>query len=304
MWAFSAQGPHLKGTACWQLAFVMRSKKKSTNSLSVLPKSLAAILLLAAASSSASPAAHPTKQNPSPAMSFQSRIHYSWEESSGGMRELRSRFDAQQLALLEKLNRSDLRHLPRQKVLVVPGRWDLDELAYSPLPHTYAWAEQYPKAIVIHQPLQVFGAYAKGKLVRWGPVSSGRKTAPTPSGLFHMNWKSKGRHSTVNPAWFMRWYFNFHTKRGLALHAYRLPGCPASHACVRLLPRDAEWLFHWGEGWKPGTRGWDVVQHGTPVLILGGYDFNSPPPWRSPESLQAATNLAGNPPERPSLTSG
>ena len=46
-------------------------------------------------------------------MSFQSRIHYRWEESSGGMRELRSRFDAQQLALLEKLNRSDLRHLPR-----------------------------------------------------------------------------------------------------------------------------------------------------------------------------------------------
>ena len=88
---------------------------------------------------------------------------------------------------------------------MIPERWNLDELAYSPLAHTYTWAEQYSKAVVIHQPLQVFGAYEKGKLIRWGPVSSGRKTAPTPSGLFHMNWKSKGRHSTVNPSWFMRW---------------------------------------------------------------------------------------------------
>lgn len=213
------------------------------------------------------------------------------------MEELGSRFDARQLALLEKLNRCDLRHLSRRGVLVVPEQWDFDELAYSPLPKKYGWAEKYPKAVVIHQPLQVFGAYENGRLVRWGPVSSGRKTAPTPSGLFYMNWKAKGRHSTVNPAWFMRWYFNFHNKLGLALHAHGLPGHPASHACVRMLLRDAEWLFHWGEGWKLEPRSWAVVEHGTPVLVLGYYDFDSPPPWHSRESTQAATDLPGNPPE-------
>ena len=61
------------------------------------------------------------------------------------------------------------------------------------------------------------------------------------------------------------------------LPPYGLPGYQASHACVRLLPRDAEWLFHWGEGWKLGPHGWGVVEHGTPVLILGRYDFGSPP---------------------------
>ena len=172
----------------------MPIEMKLTKRLSVLPKPLAAILLLALLHSGSSveprPTPRPTKETVSPAPALASPVHYSWDKVQGGMRELHSRFDAKQLALLEKLNRSDLRHLPRQDGLVIPERWDLDELAYSPLPHTYTWAGQYPKAVVIHQPLQVlgaYGAYEKGKLVRWGPVSTGRKTALTPSGLFHMN---------------------------------------------------------------------------------------------------------------------
>ena len=282
----------------------MAIETRSAKRLSILPKPLAAILLLSLLYSGSSVEPRPTKENPSPAPALESPGHYSWDKVRGGMRELRSRFDAKQLALLEKLNRSDLRHLARQDGLVIPERWGFDELAYSPLAHTYTWAEQYPKAVVIRQPLQVFGAYQKGKLVHWGPVSTGRKTAPTPSGLFHMNWKSKGRHSTVNASWFMRWYFNFHPKRGLALHAYGLPGHPASHACVRLLPRDAKWLFHWGEGWKLGPHSWDVVEQGTPVLILGHYDFNSPPPWHSTDRIQAATDLPVPTPERPIPNSG
>ena len=286
---------------------------RSTKRLSVLPGPVAAILLLAvvtatlllaAARSAGSAAPHVTRESPGPSPVIRRPVHYSWETTTGGLEGLRRRFDEKQLALLEKLNRSDLRHLPRQEALLVPEQWDLDELAYSPLPQTYAWAEKHAKAVVIHQPLQLLGAYEQGRLVRWGPVSSGRKTSPTPSGLFYMNWKSKGRHSTVNPSWFMRWYFNFHPKRGLALHAYGLPGYPASHACVRLLPRDAEWLFHWGQGWELGPHGSDVVEHGTPVLILGRYDFGSPPPWRTDDRIQAATEVPVPTPERPARTSG
>jgi hypothetical protein len=78
----------------------------------------------------------------------------------------------------------------------------------------------------------------------------------------------------------MPWYFNFQNQRGLSLHEYALPGLPASHACVRLLERDARWLYDWGGGWTLDERGWTVLEHGTPLLIVGCYDFDRPPPWR------------------------
>ncbi|MBM3775373.1 MAG: L,D-transpeptidase, partial [Acidobacteria bacterium] len=191
------------------------------------------------------------------------------------------RFDANQIALLEKLNRADRAHLDRLSVLVAPDRWDLDELAYSPLPHEPRWAYGRAKALVIHVPGQVFGAYENGRLVRWGPVSSGYARVPTPEGLYHLNWKSPGRHSTVDPEWYMRWYFNFGNREGMALHAYALPGKPASHACVRLLERDAVWLYHWGETWELSPDGREVRKPGTPLWIYGKYRFGESPPWLS-----------------------
>lgn len=132
------------------------------------------------------------------------------------------KLDAAQVALLEKLNRADRERLPRLDRLVLPDRWDANELEYSPFPRRVAELAPHPKALVIHQPLQVFGAYENGGLVRWGPVSSGRREHTTPSGQFHLNWKSRGRHSTVDPDWYMEWYFNFHNQRGLALHLWVL----------------------------------------------------------------------------------
>jgi hypothetical protein len=113
-------------------------------------------------------------------------------------------------------------------------------------------------------------------------VSSGAAHDPTPSGLFHLTWRSTGRHSTVNREWYMPWYFNFHSRRGLSLHQYVLPGRPASHACIRLLERDARWLYGWGRGWSDDARGDVVAGSGTPVLVVGSYDFSAPPPWMSP----------------------
>ena len=46
-------------------------------------------------------------------------------------------------------------------------------------------------------------------------------------------------HEHVSGEWQLNWYFNFHNFRGLAFHEFDLPGVPASHACVRLLARDA-----------------------------------------------------------------
>jgi hypothetical protein len=208
---------------------------------------------------------------------------------------LAARFTAEQLSVLEKLNRADVVRLSRQRQLVVPAVWYDDETLYSPFPLRYPAVIRHPKFLVVDQPAQAFAAYEAGRLVRWGPVSSGRQAHPTPDGLFHLNWRSQGRHSTVNPRWFMRWYVNFHNTRGLALHEYDLPGYPASHACIRLLERDAAWMYHWGEVWTLDARGITVLEPGTPLLIVGQYAFAEPAPWRSLEHLARGIVLPASP---------
>jgi len=199
-------------------------------------------------------------------------------------------YTQQQTAILEKLNRADAAHLRRLRQLVVPLDWDENELSYSPFPIDFPAVGDAPRFLIVAQREQAFAAYEGGRLVKWGPVSSGRQAYPTPEGLVHLNWRSRGRHSTVNPNWYMEWYFNFHNTRGLALHAYDLPGRPASHACVRLLNRDAKWIFDWARGWTLDHAG-RVVEPGTPLLIHGRYDFASPPPWISLDYLRRGITL-------------
>ncbi|MEX2261534.1 MAG: L,D-transpeptidase [Bryobacteraceae bacterium] len=193
-------------------------------------------------------------------------------------------YSERQVALLEKLNRTDRNHLHTLPVLVVPTRWDLPETEYSPLPRYDEWAAAHPKALVVDLPSQVFGAYENGRLVYWGPVSSGEPGHLTPPGVFHLIWKSKGRISTENSSWYLKWYFNFHSQRGLAFHTFPLPGEPVSHACLRMLERDARWLYGWGEPERRAGRRGKVLRRGTPVRIAGQYAFNAPPPWRSMEN--------------------
>jgi hypothetical protein len=206
-----------------------------------------------------------------------------------------SRFTSEQVATLEILNRADVRSLSRLDAVVVPAEWYADVLRYSPFPRRYEWAAAMLQLIVVDQPSQAFAAYEFGNLVRWGPISSGREAMPTPAGLFHLSWRSRGRHSTVNPDWYMTWYFNFENDRGLSFHQYALPGLPASHACIRVLERDARWLYNWGETWTLDERGWVVLDPGTPVLIAGCYDFTNPPPWRSHEWLSSGIALPDPP---------
>jgi hypothetical protein len=211
--------------------------------------------------------------------------------------QLRCAYTDSQLALLEKLNRCDWRKLAGMKEMVVPEHWDYDESVYSPLNDAPEWARELEKLLVVHQPSQAFGAYENGCLVRWGPLSTGAKRSPTPEGFFNLNWKSRGRHSTVNRDWFLRWYYNFQNRSGRSFHEYELPGQPASHGCVRMLGRDAQWLYEWGESWRLDERGWGVEDPGTPVLILGQYNYGGPAPWRSEEFVASGSRLELSPEE-------
>jgi lipoprotein-anchoring transpeptidase ErfK/SrfK len=199
---------------------------------------------------------------------------------------LTKQYSPAQIGILEKINRRDLEHLARLKEMVVPEVWpvepaDSDELAYGVLPATWEWAAERNKAIFVSQPDQVFGAYEFGKLVRWGPISSGRKETFTPAGTFNLTWKTKSRTSTDNDQWLLKWYFNFINSRGISFHQFELPGYAASHACVRLLERDAMWLYGWGEQWKLAPGGREVLQQGTVVVVSGQYGHDKPGPWTS-----------------------
>ena len=192
-----------------------------------------------------------------------------------------SRFSPKQRNLLEKLNRVDASHIGGSRELIVPSRWDLDELAYSPMPESIQSLSGEPTALIVDLPAQVFGAYEFGTLVRWGPVSSGGPGHGTPPGRYHLNWKERVRISSVDESWVMPWCFNFDTITGYAFHQYSLPGRPASHGCIRLLESDAKWLFRWG-------------QFGTPVRLIGHYDFSSPRPWMQPVWWSHGVTLPGS----------
>jgi len=198
----------------------------------------------------------------------------------------------EQIGLLEKLNRVDRKSLFKLDAIVEPEYWTGDERDYAPLPLALPWARDLDQTIVVHKPLQAFAAYVYGELVRWGPVSTGKPNSPTPSGLYALNWRSKGHRSTVNRSWFLPWYFNFNNDTGHAFHQYELPGLPASHGCVRMLERDALWLYDWGREWKLDERGWTVTESGTAVLIIGEYPEVDTPPWRDPDLLASGFALS------------
>ena len=209
--------------------------------------------------------------------------------------ELAARYTPPQVEILEMLNRRDKTHLvrpePRVPGLVVPETWEEDVLKYSPFPAEWPAAAAVSKAVVVSQPIQAFAAYENGRLVRWGPASTGRKDTPTPEGVYHLTWRSRSRRSTDNREWLLEWYFNFINERGVSFHLFELPGYPASHACVRLLLRDAKWLYDWGEEWTLSADRRRAQEEGSLVVILGAYAFGSPAPWLAIDQLATPVQL-------------
>jgi hypothetical protein len=198
---------------------------------------------------------------------------------ASALRELQRQLGEERFGLVLKLNRVDLAHVRDRDTLVVPDDFR-DELAYSPFPAELpAAADTTPKLLLVSLRVQAFGAFERGRQVRWGPTSSGRKLRPTPPGLYHVHWKAKQRTSTIDDEWLLKWCVNIDNS-GISLHEYELPGYPASHSCVRLLGADAEWLYGWAEQWKVSADNRSVVQRGTPVRIFGGYAFGRRRPWK------------------------
>jgi len=130
---------------------------------------------------------------------------------------------------------------------------------------------------VISQRVQAFALYENGTLLRWGPVSTGKQSTGTPSGLYYGNYKAKRKISTIDETWIMPYYFNFMNFEGIGTHEYSLPGYPASHGCIRMYRDDAKYIYDWANMWQLESD--VIVQNGTPFMVIGEYDYKDIQPW-------------------------
>ena len=128
-------------------------------------------------------------------------------------------------------------------------------------PGEFVWhperAPDGPVSIIVSIPDQLVHVYRNGVRIGVSTCSTGAKGHETPTGVFTILEKDKNHHSsTYNNAPMPN--MNRLTWSGIALHAGKLPGYPASHGCVRLPLQFSERLF-------------STTHVGTPVIIAGSH---------------------------------
>jgi hypothetical protein len=199
--------------------------------------------------------------------------------------------DSSKMDIVYALNRTDKANFKKLDSVVVPADFSGDLVYYLPFPLHVNALEEVSKIIIFSYPTQTFAAYENGELVYTGPTNMGRKKDPTPTGLFFTNWKAEKTTSTFNDEWDLKWNFNIENKLGVGFHQYELPGYPASHSCLRLLEKDAKYLYKFADEWILKDKE-NVKVKGTPVVVFGSYDFDGPKPWLKLASDPKALNIS------------
>lgn len=128
-------------------------------------------------------------------------------------------------------------------------------------PGEFTWhPERQPDgavAVVVSIPEQRVHVYRNGIRIGVSTCSTGKPGHETPTGVFAVLQKDKHhKSSTYSNAPMPN--MNRLTWSGIALHAGKLPGYPASHGCIRLPMAFSENLF-------------GVTHLGTPVIISGSH---------------------------------
>ena len=193
----------------------------------------------------------------------------------------------EQLKTILALNRIERSRLRPNRQIVIPECASAEFNVYSPFPENIHFLQCIPKTVLISQRVQAFGLYENGELVKWGPVSTGKRSTRTPNGLNYGNYKAKRKISTVDESWIMPYYFNFMNFEGIGVHQYSMPGYPASHGCVRLYMEDAKYIFDWAEMWNVENA--QITKNGTPFMVFGEYDYSADKPW-----YQLSQNMKAN----------
>ena len=186
--------------------------------------------------------------------------------------------DVSKIEIVTAINRTDKKNLAKQDSIVIPNDFSGDVVYYLPFPLEINYLADVSKVLLFSYPTQTFAAYENGVLVYSGPTNMGRKKDKTPTGLFYTNWKAEETTSTFNDEWDLKWNFNIENKLGVGFHQYELPGYPASHSCLRLLEKDAKYLYKWADEWILKDKE-NVKVKGTPVIVFGAYPFGKAKPW-------------------------
>lgn len=154
--------------------------------------------------------------------------------------------------LVMRINRMNTRLRAGMRIAIPSDSSHLDPAYYSPFPLQISPLGS--KIIMVSLSDLAFGAYDyRGNLQYWGPVSGGKNYCPdvhrgcrSPAGKFAIYRKQgAGCVSTKFPVGKgggkMPYCMFFHG--GYALHgSYEVPGYNASHGCVRMFIKDAQWL--------------------------------------------------------------
>jgi len=113
--------------------------------------------------------------------------------------------------------------------------------------------EDAPVRIVVSIPQQKAYVFMGDDLFGTSPVSTGKKGHSTPTGIFRILEKKVHHRSNLYSNAPMP-YMQRLTMGGVALHAGRLPGYPASHGCIRL-------------PWSFAKKLYGITDYGTKVTV-------------------------------------
>lgn len=222
---------------------------------------------------------------------FKSQVKYKLDSAltRESLDSILSEFSKEQLEVIYALNRVDAAKIKRKSSLIIPECASENFNTYSPFPESISFLKCIPQTVLISQRVQAFGLYENGELIKWGPVSTGKLTTPTPNGLHYGNFKAKRKISTVNEDWIMPYYFNFMNFEGVGTHQYAMPGYPASHGCVRMAMDDAKFIYNWAKMWELEKQ--QIKQNGTPFMVFGSYNFDADLPWQELTRDMDANNI-------------
>ena len=201
-------------------------------------------------------------------------------------------FTGKALYTILALNRLDRANIGAADTLVVPAKIEDDFLIYSPFPGHVTSLENVRKFVFFSYPIQAFGVYENGNLIKWGPTSMGKKATPTKRGLMFANWKKEVAISTVSDEWKLRWNVNVANFDGIGWHQYAMPGYPASHSCLRMLEEDAKWMYSWVDIWILNKGGATTRAKGTPLIVYGDYPWGKRRPWKKLLDSPEANNIS------------
>lgn len=113
-------------------------------------------------------------------------------------------------------------------------------------PGEYVWAPEIapegPMLLIVNLKSQRAVLYRNGVPIGASTVSTGRPGRDTPTGVFTILQKQVEHYSSKYDAAPMP-YMERLTWQGVALHAGRLPGYPASHGCIRMPTGFAKLLY-------------------------------------------------------------